>query len=385
MSQRSTKENFIEKAREIHGNKYDYSKVEYKNNRTKVCIICPEHGEFWQTPRNHISQRQGCPKCSKTFKNTTESFIEKARKVHRDKYDYSKVEYKNNRTKVCIICPEHGEFWQKPDYHLSGCGCPKCGLATISTKIKKTQNEFIASAKNTHGERYDYSKVEYRGKDEKVCIICPEHGEFWQTPHNHVHGQGCPICGKINGHEKQKISQKEFIERSEKIHQGRYDYSKTEYKNIKTKVCITCPKHGDFWQSPGHHLNGHGCPSCNISVLEEEIAHLLDKMGIKYEREKKFDWLVWKGKLKLDFYLPEFSSVIECQGIQHFEPTDFSGYGLEKAKQEYEDNVFRDTLKNNLCSEHGIKIYYFSRLRRKYKYYLYHNKKKMLKDIKNER
>ena len=96
MSQRSTKENFIEKAREIHGNKYDYSKVEYKNNRTKVCIICPEHGEFWQTPRNHISQRQGCPKCSKTFKNTTESFIEKARKVHRDKYDYSKVVQKLN-------------------------------------------------------------------------------------------------------------------------------------------------------------------------------------------------------------------------------------------------------------------------------------------------
>ena len=113
-----TTEEFIKKAKEIHGNKYDYSKVEYKNTSTKVCIICPEHGEFWQTPNHHL-QGHGCPKCKneKIRKRHTHNitiFIEKARKVHGDKYDYSKAEYINASTKVCIICPEHGEFWQTP-------------------------------------------------------------------------------------------------------------------------------------------------------------------------------------------------------------------------------------------------------------------------------
>lgn len=124
MSKRLTTEGFIEKAKKLHDNKYDYSKAEYVNTNTKVCIICPEHGEFWQTPSNHL-QGKGCPKC-KGKNKTTEEFIEKANIIHNNKYDYSKVEYKSNRTKVCIICPEHGEFWQTPHEHLHGCGCPKC-------------------------------------------------------------------------------------------------------------------------------------------------------------------------------------------------------------------------------------------------------------------
>ena len=105
---------FIEKAKKVHGDKYDYSKVEYVNSRTKICIICPQHGEFWQTPNAHL-MKEGCPKCkgenvSKVNRRTTNEFIEKAKKVHGDKYDYSKVDYKNNSTKVCIICPIHGEF-----------------------------------------------------------------------------------------------------------------------------------------------------------------------------------------------------------------------------------------------------------------------------------
>ena len=121
------KEKFIEKANNKHGDKYDYSKVEYKNAHTKVCIICKEHGEFWQTPSNHLAGH-GCQKCKTDKvinhnKLSTEIFIEKCKKLHGDKYDYSKVNYINNYTKVCIICPKHGEFWQIPSDHLRGCGC----------------------------------------------------------------------------------------------------------------------------------------------------------------------------------------------------------------------------------------------------------------------
>ena len=130
-----TKEKFIEKAKAIHGDRYDYSKVEYSNNRTKVCIICPVHGEFWQTPHTHL-QGCGCPACYGTKKRTKEEFVEEARKIHGDRYDYSRVEYINNKTPVCIICPEHGEFWQKPMNHLAGCGCPECGLGRSKQETK---------------------------------------------------------------------------------------------------------------------------------------------------------------------------------------------------------------------------------------------------------
>ncbi len=191
MPKRLTTEEFIKKARQIHGNKYDYSKVVYKNNRTRVTIICPIHGEFWQKPNDHLDGC-GCNKCNRTKKLSTSEFIEKAKEIHGDKYDYSKVEYVNNKTKVCIICPIHGEFWQKPNDHLNGHGCDKCG----GTKRLAT-SEFIEKAKEIHGDKYDYSKVEYKDNKTKVCIICPKHGEFWIRPNSHIsQKQGCKHCKK---------------------------------------------------------------------------------------------------------------------------------------------------------------------------------------------
>ena len=120
-------------------------------------------------------------------------FIEKARQIHNDKYDYSKVNYVNSRTKVCIICPTHGEFWQTPHNHLKGYGCAECGKEK-SHLPKITTEDFISKSKERHGNKYDYSKAYYKTWDAKVCIICPEHGEFWQTPSNHINGSGCPKC-----------------------------------------------------------------------------------------------------------------------------------------------------------------------------------------------
>ena len=126
-----------------------------------------------------------------TLKNSI--FIEKAKQIHNDKYDYSKVNYVNSRTKVCIICPTHGEFWQTPHNHLKGYGCAECGKEK-SHLSKMTTEDFIVKSKEIHGNKYDYSKACYKTCDTKVCIICPEHGEFWQTPSNHINGSGCPKC-----------------------------------------------------------------------------------------------------------------------------------------------------------------------------------------------
>ena len=201
-SKTTTNENFIKKAKEIHGDKYDYSKTNYINNKTKIIIICPIHGEIEITPNAHISEKRGCPKCGNTlkganFKMSVERFIEKAQKIHGNSYSYEEVSYINNRTPVSIMCPTHGIFKQTPEVHLSGHGCPECANIKRAEKNIMTTSEFIAKAKNIHGDKYDYSKVEYVKYDTPVTIICPEHGEFQQKPYIHLDGSGCQKCAML--------------------------------------------------------------------------------------------------------------------------------------------------------------------------------------------
>ena len=233
--------------------------------------------------------KQCQPRKGKTRRGTTEEFIEKARRVHGNKYDYSKVEYINNKTKVCIICPEHGEFWQIPNSHLGGKGCHACANLRISLARKKDTASFIMEADSVHKGKYNYSNVEYKDSQTKVCIICPNHGEFWQTPANHLYGIGCPKCGK----EKQTLAitsnTEEFIGKARKVHGDKYDYSKVEYINAKTKVCIICPEHGEFWQKPNNHLNGSGCSKCGGSdnlTTDGFIRKARKLHGDKYDYSK---------------------------------------------------------------------------------------------------
>lgn len=412
---RMTTERFIQKAREIHGDIYNYSKTEViGDNKTKVCVICPEHGEFWTTPNNHLRGTR-CPRCYGTPKLTTEEFIERANKVHHGKYDYSRTMYNGNKSKVEIICPKHGSFWQnasthmkgglcpvcsntqritqevflerapkihenKYDYskvqfenldefvkiicpvhgeylqrakvHIRGYGCPMCGGSK-----KLTTEEFAEKANKVHENKYDYSKSKYVNTSTKVCIICPEHGEFWQIPNNHLLGTGCPKCaGKYNDLEF-------FIERARKVHGDKYDYSKAEYIATNEKVCIICPEHGEFWQTPSGHMNGQGCPSCNQKHLERDVMLFLKRHKIKFEVQKSFPWLRYVRPLHLDFFLPEYSVAIECQGGQHFKAVEF--YGGEEM---FNNTVERDTIKKKLCEEHGIQMLYYSDLGIMYPY-----------------
>lgn len=434
MAKRKTKEEFIEQAKIIHDCKYNYSKVEYTNNRTKVCIICPTHGEFWQTPDNHL-QGKGCPSCrNKDFsrkKMTTDEFIKRARKIHGDIYSYSKVEYINSETKVCIICPTHGEFWMTPTSHLKGCKCQKC-----NKNYKLDKESFIEKAKAIHGDKYDYSKVEYRGTHEKVCIVCPTHGEFWQAPSDHLQGKGCQKCAfkkrvkkstteqfierarEVHGDKydyskvnytkakcKVEIICKEhglfsqvanyhlsgngcpkcgnvyrpttedFIRNSIKVHGGKYDYSRVVYNGNKESVEIICKEHGSFIQSPNSHLKGKGCPICKSSHLETQIRNLFNENNIEFIEQAKFKWL---GNQSLDFYLPKYNVAIECQGRQHFQIVDI--FGGEKA---YLENIERDERKRVLCEKNGINLLYYSNLTIEYPYMVFTDKTKLLKEINN--
>lgn len=347
-----TTEEYIKQAKKIHKDKYDWSKVVYVDAKTKVCIICPIHGEFWQRANNHLSGC-GCLKCYNERRNlttrmTTEEFIKKARKIHGDKFDYSKVEYINNRTKVCIICPEHGEFWQTPGHHLQGHGCPKC-----SDNMCLTNEEFIKRANKIHKDKYDYRDINYVNNHTPIQFCCKKHGMFLQLPTHHLKGHGCPKCAIDNS----TLTLDDFIKKATEIHGNKYNYSKVEYKDSKTKVCIICPKHGEFLQIANSHLKGHGCPKCNQSKLETKTENFLKDKKIKYIHEKKFQWL---GLQRLDFYLSEYNVAIECQGEQHFIPVDFGGRGKEKAKEEFEERIEHDNKKKKLCEEHNIKIFYIN-------------------------
>ena len=289
-----------------------------------------------------------------TKKLTTEEFTSRAKKVHRDFYDYSEVKYIDSKTKVRIICPNHGPFLQLPLNHIAGHKCPECSKIMRANRRRKTINTFINDARLIHKNKYDYSKVEYKNAKEKVCIICPKHGEFWQAPSCHLNCNGCPECGKIVCHKKTQLSQEEIIKRFEMVHNKQYDYSKVSYKGKHTKVCIICPVHGEFWQTPHNHLKGNGCPKCRNSHLEKFVEKVLTEGNIKFIEKYKTKWL---GKQHLDFFLPEYNVAIECQGEQHF-----ASFRFEKDDKKLLSRKKRDELKKKLCEENNIKLIYFSNI-----------------------
>ena len=187
-------------------------------------------------------------------KLTTEQFVKYCNKIHKNKYDYSLVVYEGCYIKVKIVCPVHGEFLQVPANHSTGIGCPKC-----ANEIKRSTNQyFIKKCEEVHNHKYDYSLVNYIGYEYKVKIICPFHGEFLQLAKHHLGGHGCPKCANEN----KILTNEKFIVKANLVHKGKYDYSLVNYKKSNIKVTIICPKHGEFKQRAGSHLQGCGCPKC---------------------------------------------------------------------------------------------------------------------------
>ncbi len=215
---------------------------------------------------------------------------------------------------------------------------------------KYSTEEWVEMAKKIHGNKYDYFKVEYINQKTKVCIICPEHGEFFTLPMHHIKGHGCPSCAGLK-----KYTNEEFIEKAKKVHGDKYDYSKVKYINNNTKICIICRKHGEFWQLPSHHLQGVGCPICCESKLENNVRKLLIENSIKFIQKASKNTIPWIGKQHLDFYLPDYNAAIECQGIQHFEPVCIFG-----GKKEFIHRKKLDAAKLEKCNSNNIKIVYIN-------------------------
>lgn len=408
---------FIERAKIIHGNKYDYSKSEYKKAKTNVIIICYKHGEFIQTPDSHIapSKKSGCPKCkseklSVLFTQDTSYFIKKANLKHKKKYDYSKVNYKGGKCKVKIKCLEHGYFWQQANKHLCGRGCPKCAHnSSVNTKI------FISRSNKIHKRKYAYSLVDYKTSDKKVKIICKKHGIFMQTPNSHLGGAGCSLCNggiqydkleflkkahevhgnrfdyslvdysksnvkikiicKIHGifeqipashlkgtgcsicTEKKKKTTETFIIKAKKIHGDKYDYSIANYKGNLHKVDIICKKHGIFSTLPSNHYRSGGCKSCQLSVGELKINNHLININIFPERQKKFSNCTNPNtgrSLPFDFYISEYNLLIEYDGEQHYRPVAFNNHKNYIAN--YQLTVIKDKIKTNYCRSRHINL-----------------------------
>lgn len=352
MGRKLTTEEWVSRAKALYGDTVDFSKVVYINSDTKVTLICPTHGEFETRPYSFM-QGHGCPKCgkekaSRKISHTSNEFIEKAREIHGNKYDYSKVEYINNRTKVCIICPEHGEFWQIPYDHLQGRGCTTCGYYIAGNKVVTTE-DFIARAREIHGDRYDYSQVVYTKTLNKVIIVCPEHGAFQQAAHSHLSGNGCPHCAKNHLAEMYKFSKEQFINNSKYWHGNYYDYSKVDYINNYTPVTIICPIHGEFQQTPSNHMAGRGCSLCNkMSAGEQAVYDFLKSKNIEFITQYKLQSTVnQSGFMFVDFYLPEYNTYIEYNGIQHYVPVDYMGGQLQFEKQQRRDSELRQYCEHN--------------------------------------
>ena len=261
MPKRITLEEFIQKAQSVHGNIYNYTKSIYINATTKLCIICKDHGEFFQRPNDHISGGNGCPKCTGRCTSTND-WIKKAQKVHGDDYDYSKVQYTYAKSKVIIICKDHGEFEQEACSHIMGIGCNGCGLQKRAMKKRDTLEDFIEKAKLIHGNTYDYTKSKYEGTLSKIDIICNKHGCFQQTPNNHLQGKGCSKCAHDASAERYRLTPTEFLERAKKAHGDKYIYKNLEIDMKKGYISIICPEHGQFYQNYSYHITGRGCSQC---------------------------------------------------------------------------------------------------------------------------
>lgn len=259
MYQRLTTYEFIERCREVHGDFYDYSLVDFKGHNKNVSIICPIHGEFEQDTYSHMVRGRKCNECrkDKNLKEATQKFLKEAKEIYGDTYDYSLVDNVKVKEKVKIICKEHGEFEQAAYSHLKGHGCKKCKIESL----RNTQEDFIKKAKKVYNDKYDYSLVEYKGHHTKVDIVCPKHGVFSKTPSQHLYGRECNGCSPARIKHLKKYKDK-FLEKSEKIHDNKYDYSKVEYNGSANKVEIICNIHGSFLQSPKVHLEGSGCQEC---------------------------------------------------------------------------------------------------------------------------
>lgn len=330
MPKKLTQAEVISRFKEVHGDYYDYSKFIYKNKDTKSVIVCKEHEEFKLDYGHHYLLKQGCSACGalkaqESRKLTREEFVSRSNEAHEGKYDYSNALYIRSADQVIIVCPIHGEFKQIAQHHMKGIGCKRCGVESAQQKTRMTHEEFVAKATDIHGNKYTYDNAIYLGSMVQLMITCPKHGDFPQIPNDHLSKKaGCPSCAGVK-----RYTTPEFTELATGVHEGKYTYENVIYTQTESKVLITCPKHGDFPQTPHDHLAGVGCPSCKhtISRGETELAEFVRSLGLEVETQ---DRQIIKPH-ELDIVIPERKVALEYNGL-YYHSDKFEKVGTHKVK-----------------------------------------------------
>lgn len=284
--------------------------------------------------------------------NTTE-FIQECQKIFTN-YDYSKTIFTKLKDKIIVICPKHGEFLISAEHHLKRHqGCPKCAGKNLT--LEEQLNRF----RDIHGDTYNYELVKFDKIKDKIDIICPIHGVFTMTADHHLRGEGCPKCRNIQNGLNHRLSQEDFINRCNKIHCNKYDYSKVVYKTRQDNITIICPIHGEFLQKATHHLQGSGCPKCKLksqNILYQKLLNTFPDCKIGFEVSKKE--VPWLNLTRIDIYFYEYNIAVEYNGEQHYYPIEYFG-GEEKFElQQQRDEIKRHLYESNNCKLFELKYNY---------------------------
>jgi len=279
-------------------------------------------------------------------KFSLEQFIIKANEIHNNKYDYSKTEYIDSKTKIFIVCKIHGLFVRTPGSHLLGWGCQKC-----LTKIRIGLSEFIDQANIVHCYKYSYLNSIFVNKKSKIIITCYLHGDFKQSPEHHLDGSGCPeCCGNKNSNTEA------FIEKANQVHNFKFDYSKVDYINNKTKVIIRCYLHGEFEQIPTNHLRNIGCPKCSICVSKKEQKWIDSLKIVNLETQKII--LIKSRLFKFDGFDPATNIIYEFYGdFWHGNPKKYKSEDINYLNKKSFGELYNNTIeRENILKQNGYKI-----------------------------
>jgi len=290
MARKKTNEQFVKEVLEKHNNFYSYEGAIYTGALNKILVNCPIHGYFEVRASKHL-EGHGCKACQfDNLRLTTEIFIEKANEKHNHLFTYDNTVYTTSSKKVAINCASHGEFLQIPNNHLRGAGCPKCYLDKSGLNL----DEFTQRAQKVHGDKIDYSNIEYKKRGNKITFYCKSHGEFKQTANCHLNGHGCPKCGNES-------------------HWKRSDYIKKAKERICTFYILRCFNEEEEFYKIGITMNSvkkrYPCTE-SLPYNYEIVSEIMGEAGSIWDME-----LVEKRKLKCFNYQPQIKfkgSKTEC-------------------------------------------------------------------------
>lgn len=357
---------FEQKAMFKHKNKYKYHENFHGGNHEKIKITCKLHGDFWQTRNSHLLGR-GCKKCGilklqEASRDTLEGFIEKAVKIHGDRYDYSRIRsYSKNSIKLPIVCKDHGIFMMSANSHLSQRqNCPRCAKEKCRQNLILDVEILKQRLNGLHDNFYQYHYNTYQAMTKKMKITCPLHGDFWQIPSNHLRGETCKLCANKRIADSKFKGFDYFLTKSKEQHGDKYDYSESEYIGSHSKIKIICPKHGPFEiVAKSHMLYGFGCRRCSDSKTITKCDQWLNYLKIPNNKREVYAKLIKSNKnYYFDAYDPDTNTVYEFHGNYfHGNPRIYDSDSLNKLIGKTYGELHQSTIEreNNIKAE-GYKL-----------------------------